>query len=492
MTNSTVYAGGTFSTANGVARSRLAAFSAASGALTAWAPVADNIVDALQLTPDGTHVIVGGAFGHLGGAVAPGVGSVSSASGASTPFAVNQVVQDSGSGSAILSLSTDGTAVYGTGYSTTNGFEGVFSANPTTGAVNWLEDCHGDSYGVFASPAYVYTVSHAHFCGNVSGFPETAPRTYQRTVAFTRNATGAVQPNIDATYGSFTGQPAPSLVTWFPDLDEGTVTGQHQGPWTVTGTSRYVVEGGEFEHVNGVGQQGLVRFAVPAVAPDNDGPVDTTTANIPTLTAVSHTSVRLTWLTNWDRDDATLTYRVYRNGALVVHGDGDVDLLEPALPDVHRHRRHRPARRRSTTSTRATRPATAPEAERPRSRPRSQERSATTWRTIAGRFIASPLDTHAVIPIRSASATTVGSRNALNSRMICSGRSARMRAATSSPVIVGIWLSSSTTVGTGGGFERVERRERLGAVLRLPRHGDTGVLEDARWRGNACPGRRRR
>ena len=318
VTNSTVYAGGTFGVADGVARSRLAAFSASTGALLGWAPAADDTVDALQLTPDGTHVVVGGGFAHLGGASAPGVGSVSASTGAPTSFAVNQVVQDYGSGAAILSLSTDGTAIYGTGYSYGDGnFEGTFSVNPTTGAINWIEDCHGDTYDSYASPAFVYTVGHPHFCGNIGGFPETSPRTYHRTLAFTKNATGAVQPNTDAQYPSFPGRAAPSLVTWFPDLDAGTYTGQSQGAWTVTGTDRYIVEGGEFLNVNGVKQQGLVRFAVPAVSPDKDGPVDTSTATTPALTALSATSVRATWLTNWDRDDTNLTYRLYRNDVVV-------------------------------------------------------------------------------------------------------------------------------------------------------------------------------
>ena len=46
-TNTTVYVGGNFSTANGVARSRLAAFSAADGSLLGWAPTADDSVKAM-------------------------------------------------------------------------------------------------------------------------------------------------------------------------------------------------------------------------------------------------------------------------------------------------------------------------------------------------------------------------------------------------------------------------------------------------------------
>ena len=97
VTNTTVYVGGVFGVANGVARNHLAAFSASTGALLGWAPSADDVVDALQLTPDGTHVVVGGSFQNINGAQALGLGSVDATTGALVPFAVNQVVKDYGS-----------------------------------------------------------------------------------------------------------------------------------------------------------------------------------------------------------------------------------------------------------------------------------------------------------------------------------------------------------------------------------------------------------
>jgi len=51
-----------------------------------------------------------------------------------------------------------------------------------------------------------------------------------------------------------------------------TYTGQTQASWSVAGNSQYVVYGGEFPSVNGMQQQGLVRFAVPALAPNKVGP----------------------------------------------------------------------------------------------------------------------------------------------------------------------------------------------------------------------------
>lgn len=329
VTNTTVYAGGVFSVANGVARAQLAAFSASDGSLLGWAPTADNIVDSMVLTPDGTHVVVGGAFANLNGAPALGLGSLDATTGASVPFAANQVVQDSGnatdgSGAAILSLRTDGTAIYGTGYTYDTGtdnygnFEGVFSADPTTGAINWLADCHGDSYDVYPAATQVYAVSHHHYCANIGGFPDTNPRSvWYRADAFTKKATGTVLTNGEsgAGYGNFAGQPSPSLTTWFPTLEAGTYTQQYQAAWSLGGNANYVVAGGEFPTVNGVAQQGLVRFAVPALAPNKVGPQDTSSATTPTLTAPFNSVVNVSFLANDDLDNQTLTYNLYRGGS---------------------------------------------------------------------------------------------------------------------------------------------------------------------------------
>ena len=54
-TNTTVYIGGDFNNARGVARKKLAAFSATDGALLGWAPAADRKVNALVITPDGAR-----------------------------------------------------------------------------------------------------------------------------------------------------------------------------------------------------------------------------------------------------------------------------------------------------------------------------------------------------------------------------------------------------------------------------------------------------
>ena len=315
VSNSAVYLGGWFAAVNGVSRSRIAAVSPTTGATLAWAPVADSTVQAMTLTPDKTRLIVGGLFANLNGSPAPGLGSLDASTGVLYPFAANTVIQDYGSSSAITSLKADATNVYGTAYwyGGVGNFEGMFSADPNTGAIKSMADCHGDTYDSAPIGDIVYTVSHHHDCSNINGFPDTNPRNrWQRANAFTVDARTTVGPNTAGGYGDFRGQPAPSIINWFPDVTAGSYTGQYQGGWTTEATSDYVVEGGEFPLVNNKGQQGLVRFAIPSIATNKQGPRVSAADSAPALRGISGSSVRVSWPSNWDRDNISLTYKLYR------------------------------------------------------------------------------------------------------------------------------------------------------------------------------------
>lgn len=80
---STLYVGGSFSAADGVARKNLAAFSSSTGALTPWAPKAT--VDVRAVLPLGDKVIVGGDFTYLNGAPVQRIGAVDTVTGATYP-----------------------------------------------------------------------------------------------------------------------------------------------------------------------------------------------------------------------------------------------------------------------------------------------------------------------------------------------------------------------------------------------------------------------
>ncbi len=311
----TVYAGGSFTAVNGVARRRLAAVTTRAGALTPWAPAADDAVLSMVRTPDGTAVVVGGRFTRLAGVAALGLGAVDAVRGRSRPFAANKVIKDGGPTAGITSLTTDGRLVYGTGFAFGGGnFEGTFAANPATGKIVWLEDCHGDTYSAAVSGGAVYTAGHAHSCANIGGFPEASPRRHWRALAFSTAVAGTVAENTEGRYASFAGQPAPRLLTWWPELSAGSFTGQTQAAWNVVATKDYVVFGGEFPYVNGRRQQGLVRFATRALAPNRQGPVASADELALAATPAAAGEVRLTWSRTWDRDNERLTYTVTRDG----------------------------------------------------------------------------------------------------------------------------------------------------------------------------------
>lgn len=323
-----VYIGGSFSSVNGVGRQRVAALNAGNGQIvTTFNPTVSGNntstprVAALQLSPNGDRIVLGGNFVAVNGSDRPGYGlaMLNTSNGASLPFGANNVVRNAGKDSAILSLASDGTNVYGTGYiyGTGGNLEGAFSASWVTGNITWVEDCHGDSYGVYPGPTAVYVAGHPHYCLNLGGYNETQPP--QRAVAFSRAATGVLTRDTRG-YPSFTGQPAPSLLNFFPQMTTGSTSGQGQAAWAVTGSGDYVVWAGEFKQVNGVGQQGLVRMAMRSLAPNKQGPKASGSNFVPSASSPRAGEVRLSWTANYDYDNSDLTYAILRDEAAIPVG----------------------------------------------------------------------------------------------------------------------------------------------------------------------------
>ncbi|MCW4385442.1 PKD domain-containing protein [Salinibacterium sp. SYSU T00001] len=317
-TANTVYLGGNFTAIDGVPRNRVGAVSAADATVLPFDPNADSAVNALALTSDGSKVVVGGKFNALGGSAIRGLGAVDATTGAVVPWAINNTIYASGDDAAVVSLYADDDAVYGTAWAwgrDDGNLEGSFSADPSTGEIIWLNDCHGDTYSIYPTGDVVYSVGHAHYCGNIGGFPETNPRSYYRALATTKAATGTITRDPHGYY-NFEGQPRPTLLHWFPTLNAGSFTGQNQGPWHITGNGQYIVQAGEFTTVNGTAQQGLVRFAPADVAPNEVGP-QSNVGLTPTVVSFQSGEVRVSWLATHDRDNENITYQVTRDGEVV-------------------------------------------------------------------------------------------------------------------------------------------------------------------------------
>lgn len=320
VTNDTVYVVGGFTTANNVEVTGAAAYSASgTGALkAAWAPKLGNgQAIAVVAKPDNSKVILGGYFQSINGSSNPGwgLGAVDGTTGAVLPWNVNDRVRNADANASISSLAFDEDGVYGTGQHYGSGtLEGTFYASWDNGDIRWVEDCHGDTYSVKPIGGVVYTTSHAHYCGNIGGFPQTEPWSFYRALAFTKTAEGTTTPDPHG-YTNWAGTPRPALLDWFPSINAGTFTGLNQGGWSVGGNSRYVLYGGEFTRVNNAQQQGLVRFASKTIAPNTDGPRLSGANYVPRAISLTAGNVRLAWPANHDRDNASLKYEVIRNGA---------------------------------------------------------------------------------------------------------------------------------------------------------------------------------
>jgi hypothetical protein len=326
-TSTGVYLGGLIGAAGGVARKNLAAVDTA-GKLLPWAPTTDRQVDAMVLTPAKDKLIIGGRFGSVNSLPQRGLAALSLDTGVILPWAapatvINGVGSGTNAGKAgIYALSADANAIYGTGWVSANvsagNLEGSFSADPGTGAIRWIEDCHGDTYDAYSDGTNVYTVSHNHDCSGVGGYPQAnpAPGNLEHAQAFTAAVQGTLtrSDNISSIYKDWSGSPAPAMINWYPDFVTGSFTGQGQAAWTIEGNGTYVVAGGEFPYVNGKLQQGLVRFAVKPVSGAHVAPTLAGTKWVPTATSPSPRTAKISFAQNSDFDDLNLTYQVLRTG----------------------------------------------------------------------------------------------------------------------------------------------------------------------------------
>jgi hypothetical protein len=317
-TASEIYIGGDFTVVGGRPHQRLAAVKSTTGVAFTWNPRADKAVFALAIAPGGDRVIIGGRFQTINEKPKVGIAAVRATNGGALTWTSRPIPTEVvGKGfSYVTDLVVAGSVIYGTADGEgSHWFDGRFAAKASNGNLIWLDNCYGATYSGFVSGSVFYSVGHAHDCSSLKAFPETSPRSYHRSLAETTYATGhdATAPGTGSHYSK---QPIPSLLHWFPLISMGSFTGQNQGAWAITGTSQYIALAGEFPRVNGVAQQGLVRFATRSLAPNKSGPIAAASLT-PTVTSTVAGTVHVAWTRTWDRDNRLLTYNVLRDDETV-------------------------------------------------------------------------------------------------------------------------------------------------------------------------------
>ncbi|MEU2286240.1 fibronectin type III domain-containing protein [Streptomyces sp. NPDC013178] len=278
-TDGVIYLGGDFARVNGQARNRVAAVST-KGALLPFKADVDLPVRALAAAPSHGRLFVGGDFESVNGQEARSLVALNPTSGKTVLSYPGWFPPQS----SVKTIARDNTRFYvgaeghGPGI-----FDGRIAGRLTNGTVVWKDTCFGATQSVVPYKGVLFSASHSHDCSETpGGFPERGDRQHLLAQSLTDRR----------------------ILHWFPDTNGG--IGEQVGPRTLTVSRGYLWAGGEFTQVNDKPQQGLTRF----------GPKDTGAPKAPTL-SVSDTDpgrVTLTWRATWDRDDAALTYRIYRDG----------------------------------------------------------------------------------------------------------------------------------------------------------------------------------
>ncbi|TDC24199.1 DNRLRE domain-containing protein [Streptomyces sp. 8K308] len=282
-----VYLAGDFTEISGTARSRFAAVTTEGAVVPGWVANADEVGKAVEVTPDGRNVLLGGDFYTMNGANSHALAVVSASTGANVRTYPLGFID---SGSTVQDIDVDATGFYTANEGSGGGvFDGRIALDLATFDERWRDTCLGATQGVAVHGSVVYSAHHAHDCSSMGEFPDQ-----ERYHLFGQAvATG-------------------EKLGWFPNTNDG--LGEALGPRTLLSVTDHPDDdrdflwvGGGFTTVNGSPQWGLTRFAT---SPDVGAP------SVPEAHAASTTPGRidLTWRPSLDLDDARLTYRVYRDG----------------------------------------------------------------------------------------------------------------------------------------------------------------------------------
>ncbi|MET9205826.1 LamG-like jellyroll fold domain-containing protein [Streptomyces bacillaris] len=284
VTSDTVYLGGDFSSVGGQSRTRFAAVTTANASLLPFTANADEVGRAVEVTPDGQNVLLGGDFFQINGTNTHALAVVDATTGQLTKSYPGFIHNNS----TVMDITTDASGFYTANEGTGGGvFDGRIALNLNNFQQRWRDTCLGATQAVAVYSGVLYSGSHAHDCSSMGAFPDQ-PRKH------------LLAQSVDD----------PKLLPWFPDTNDG--IGEPVGPRVMTQTGKdgrhYLWVGGEFTTVNGAPQQGLTRFW--------DGP-DTGAPWVPnvSLSTLNPGTIEVNWQTSFDTDDGELTYRIYKDGS---------------------------------------------------------------------------------------------------------------------------------------------------------------------------------
>jgi hypothetical protein len=290
-----LYVGGDFTTVGGAARNHVALVNRTSGAVSgSFDTSLDGRVRAISVAPDGSRVVVGGAFEHVDTLAVPAIASLDPASGDQRPWAATGIIPRPPSGechAAVSDIEIVGTTAYVSSEGDEPGcYEGVYAARVSDGSVIWNDLCLGASQTVAVVGGWLYKGSHQHDCSRVpNGY--VGPTNFNdfiwsriTTVRLSDGALGHFSPNTNGAGDT------------------------HVGPLASATDGTQLFIAGDFTSVNGASQRGLARFS-----PNGPNAVPTTPGTAqPVATAAGR--VDITVPGSLDDDDGVLTYQLFRDG----------------------------------------------------------------------------------------------------------------------------------------------------------------------------------
>jgi len=278
VANSRLYVVGRFTTIAGTSRTRLAAFDLPGlGLNSAWKPIADNTVSAVEAAVGSNTILVGGFFTSISGnAAEQHLSALDATNGTVRPMASHPPYYIEG-------ITPTATQVF-----VAEGGPGgkVQAFSWPAGSLQWTAQFDGDMQALVQRDGVVYAGGHQlAYCvgGTGAGAPFVCDRpTIRHKFAALDGATGA-------------------LASWNPDSN-GPL-----GVFAMEATPTGLVAGGEFSIVHTQRQQGFARFTIGA----STDQLPSTPANLSGFVDPDGTTVHLTWDPSTD-DHGVDHYAVYR------------------------------------------------------------------------------------------------------------------------------------------------------------------------------------